>query len=553
MNSRSGFAIVPRQYSIRGQNGASGYAANGNLLNYTDSVNGTWSNIGYDSLNRLSAATQSPVGGAAQSYCWTYDSFGNRTTQATSNQPFANAPGATTCQVASGATLLGNAWTSYSVNGVDPGNNRIVATAAGSYQPDAAGNIISDGVNGYVYDGEGRICAMYDRTFGGMTQYIYDAEGTRVAKGTISAWTCDTTQNGFALTNTYVIGPSGEQITETDGQGNWVHTNVFAAGQLIATYGYTDNSHAATDTYFALSDWLGTKRAVVSAGGCGTGYIGLPYGEGLTATNLPGFTQCPDATEHHFTGKERDTESGNDYFGARYYASSMGRWLSPDWSAKVYPVPYAKLDNPQTLNLYAYVGNNPLNRFDPDGHYSCDTKNHAAECGKIKDALAIVQKADSNLKEGSKERGRLDAVLKFYGSENDGKGPSVQFADLSQDHAVGETQTVNGKTTITFDTKALGDYGQAGKGEEVAHEGTHGMDDHSNRGPVANPFWKFYDYEYRAYQSESYVDKGLGVRTESDGDRPVWAPGMSYGDHVQNMTRNAYSNAQADCGDQCHP
>ena len=34
------------------------------------------------------------------------------------------------------------------------------------------------------------------------------------------------------------------------------------------------------------------------------------------------------------TGKERDTESGNDYFGARYYASSMGRWLSPDWSAQ---------------------------------------------------------------------------------------------------------------------------------------------------------------------------------------------------------------------------
>jgi RHS repeat-associated protein len=153
--------------------------------------------------------------------------------------------------------------------------------------------------------------------------------------------TCDTTQNGFALTNTYIIGPSGEQLTETDGNGNWVHTNVFAAGQLLATYSYTDNSHAATDTYFALSDWLGTKRAVVSAGGCGTGYVGLPYGDSLTATNLPGFTQCPDATEHHFTGKERDAESGNDYFGARYYASSMGRWMSPDWSAKVEPVPYA--------------------------------------------------------------------------------------------------------------------------------------------------------------------------------------------------------------------
>ena len=68
------------------------------------------------------------------------------------------------------------------------------------------------------------------------------------------------------------------------------------------------------------------------------------------------------------TGKERDTESGNDYFGARYYASTMGRFMSPDWSAKAEPVPYGKLDNPQSLNLYAYVGNNPLIRVDADGH-----------------------------------------------------------------------------------------------------------------------------------------------------------------------------------------
>jgi RHS repeat-associated protein len=69
-----------------------------------------------------------------------------------------------------------------------------------------------------------------------------------------------------------------------------------------------------------------------------------------------------------YTGKERDTESGNDYFEARYYSSNMGRFMSPDWSAKEEPVPYAKLDDPQTLNLYAYVGNNPLSRVDSDGH-----------------------------------------------------------------------------------------------------------------------------------------------------------------------------------------
>jgi RHS repeat-associated protein len=69
-----------------------------------------------------------------------------------------------------------------------------------------------------------------------------------------------------------------------------------------------------------------------------------------------------------YTGKERDTESGLDYFGARYYGSNMGRWMSPDWSAKEEPVPYAKLDNPQSLNLYGYVGNNPLSMADADGH-----------------------------------------------------------------------------------------------------------------------------------------------------------------------------------------
>ena len=70
----------------------------------------------------------------------------------------------------------------------------------------------------------------------------------------------------------------------------------------------------------------------------------------------------------HFTGKERDPESGNDYFGARYYASTMGRFMSPDWSAKEEPVPYATMNDPQSLNLYAYVRNNPLRGVDPDGH-----------------------------------------------------------------------------------------------------------------------------------------------------------------------------------------
>lgn len=70
----------------------------------------------------------------------------------------------------------------------------------------------------------------------------------------------------------------------------------------------------------------------------------------------------------HESGKDRDTESGLDYFGARYYASTTGRWMSPDWSESPAPVPYANLQNPQSLNLYGYVSNNPLTRADQDGH-----------------------------------------------------------------------------------------------------------------------------------------------------------------------------------------
>src|SRR5579864_3721829 len=71
---------------------------------------------------------------------------------------------------------------------------------------------------------------------------------------------------------------------------------------------------------------------------------------------------------YKFTGKERDTESGLDMFGARYYASSLGRFTIPDWAAKPTAVPYANFGNPQSLNLYSYVNNNPTTTRDVDGH-----------------------------------------------------------------------------------------------------------------------------------------------------------------------------------------
>jgi RHS repeat-associated protein len=71
-----------------------------------------------------------------------------------------------------------------------------------------------------------------------------------------------------------------------------------------------------------------------------------------------------------FTGKERDTETGLDFFLARYYSGAQGRFTSLDWSAKPQPVPYADFADPQTLNIYLYVRNNPLGSADADGHSS---------------------------------------------------------------------------------------------------------------------------------------------------------------------------------------
>jgi len=177
-----------------------------------------------------------------------------------------------------------------------------------------------------------------------------------VAKGTINTWSCSAPLNG-TNESVYLLDQQNHQITERDGQGKWVHTNVYAGNELIATYD-------PLGLHFHLSDWLGTQRVQTDyAGNIEQTWQSLPFGE---------FAPMPNpslgSTEQHFTGKERDTETGNDYFMARYYSSSMGRFMSPDWSAKEEPVPYAKLDNPQSLNLYGYVGNNPLSRDDPDGH-----------------------------------------------------------------------------------------------------------------------------------------------------------------------------------------
>jgi RHS repeat-associated protein len=172
----------------------------------------------------------------------------------------------------------------------------------------------------------------------------YDGEGQRVMKATGS------------VSTTYVYD---------------------AGGQLAAEY--TNEAVPATGTEYLTDDHLGSTRLVTGpSGNIVRRYDFLPFGEDLTAgtdgrsastynSALPvGPTQ--DWVNNKFTGKLRDNETGLDFFGARYFSAPEGRFTSADWSAKPEAVPYAELPDPQSLNLYSYVQNNPLGHVDADGH-----------------------------------------------------------------------------------------------------------------------------------------------------------------------------------------
>lgn len=385
------------------------YDAAGNVTAYDDSVNGFWTMTtgeglsGYDWLHRLEAAQAIAGPYAGLQVNWDYDSFGNRTEESFGGSPSGNAP------IPASSSVSYNA------------NNQATAVSGGfAPEYDAAGDVLCDSYdsgtstchgNQYLYDADGRVCAVSTLS-SGMWGYLYDAEGHRIAKGTITSMSCDTTENGFTPTASYILGPDNQQLTElswSGGTAQWSHSNVWAAGQLIATYSADSGGQTAGVLSFELGDWLGTRRVLTDyAGNVKQSCESLPYGNGETCAPLP--------TEHLFTQHERDAETDNDYFGARYYSSDAGRFLSPDWSAKVEPVPYSKLENPQTLNLYAYVGDNPLNGSDEFGHSSQQlcTPN-GGNCSSFNDNTDTAQQAQqqnvNNNAVGGTTVGNLGKVL----------------------------------------------------------------------------------------------------------------------------------------------
>lgn len=267
--------------------------------------------FGYDELNRLTTSSES---GTSWSQLNKYDRYGNRWID------LSGSPSLT----------------------FNPANNRITNSG---YTYDSPGNLKNDSTQSFAFDADNKI-----KTVSGEGDvYRYDADGNRVRKNFT---------NGEKVRMVYGGGPL---IAEYDlSSGTLKKEYVYGAKGLLATI------EPSAVIKYTTTDSLGTARVVTSsAGSVISRHDYKPFGENL-GVGIGGRTtgmgyDVADGVRQKFTSKERDIETGLDYFLARYYSSTQGRFTSPDSIA-------GSVSNPQTMNFYAYVQNNPLGFVDPSGH-----------------------------------------------------------------------------------------------------------------------------------------------------------------------------------------
>ena len=316
--------------------------------------NGISTNYTYDSLSRLLSVLHQTGGSTIDGAVYTLDAAGNRTAKTddlagvTSNYTYDKIYELT--QVMQGANTtesysydpVGNRLSSlgvpsYTVNS----SNELTSDSNASYTYDQNGNTISktnsSGTTSYSWDFENRLTSATLPGSGGTVNFKYDPFGRRIQKAF--------TQNGTTTTTSYVY--NGDNLVETTDQiGNVVAK--FAQGQSIDEP-LAESTSGGTDYY--EQDGLGSVTSLTSA----TGSIAQTY----TYDSFGNTTHSTGSVANSFqyAARDFDVETGLYFLRSRYVAPTVGRFVSED--------PQRSAMN--SMNLYEYVSNNPVEFIDPDG------------------------------------------------------------------------------------------------------------------------------------------------------------------------------------------
>lgn len=254
-----------------------------------------------------------------------------------------------------------------------------------------------------------------------------------------------------------------------------------------------------------------------------------------------------------FTGKERDAETGLDYFEARYFSGAQGRFTSPDpldWLASQHGNEddrrqfQAYIADPQNLNLYAYVRNNPLRFTDPHGLYYCTgTKD---QCAAFQVGLDRAREALKSDKLTANQRAAINKVLGFLGDAQKANGVVVKFGPVMTGAGgqTGSEKAPDGSlvVTITLPTSILSKSTDR-QAEVDIHEGQHGVDDKA-RGRDPFTFPELLTTETNAYTVQSYVMMGLMARSGNGLWDPTW--GADVADKIALLGRPLNAQTQTE-------